>query len=52
MSAFKISLIVFFAAIGLLFILGLGRVTEIIVGVSALVCAGTLLFGDSTARTL
>lgn len=44
MSAYRIASIVFFAAIGLHFLFDLGRVTELVAGVAALVAGALLLF--------
>lgn len=44
MSAYRIALIVFFAAIGCYFLFDLGRVAEVVAGVAALIAGALLLF--------
>lgn len=50
MSLYRIALVVFLGAVGLLFLFGLGRTVEVIAGVAALV-AGVLLLVDGDNRT-
>jgi len=47
MSLYRIALIVFFSAVGLLFLFEFGRVTQIIAGISALVCAVLLIVEEA-----
>lgn len=51
MSLYRISLILFLAAIGFLFIFDEGRSVQMIAGIAALVCAALLVFGEADNRT-
>lgn len=50
MSLYRIALVVFLVATGLLFLFELGRVTEVIAGIAAWVAAALLVFGEAKDR--
>lgn len=50
MSVYRIALAVFLAAIGLVFVFGLGRTAEVVAGVAALVAAVCLLIEGANTR--